>query len=514
MLINIFSLFASILLLLIIPARDLDASKVNSKEIQPIQENLIQIRVTYQDPNFLSPWRTKSPSTRVALGIYVGKQKILMPASHLLNQTFIEVRTNADPIPKQGNVVSIDYEADLALIEISKPGNLFRGMKVISLFGGHAVRENVKILSLDSNGEIISKTGQVGNLTMGHYPQGRIELPNLELLSNEKMAGMGEIVVSQKSDQIVGILHEFQSNQGQGKITPSPLIQHFLSEGEGLPYKGFFFRPLNDVNTSEYYGIHEEGKGILVAEVLLGSSADGILKTEDVIYKIGNFDIDGKGRFDHPKYGKIPFTYLIHAGLEFGYNLGKSIPMEVIRDKKVKKISFPLKPYPEIAIKIPHGSSRNIQPGYMISGGFVFLELSEFYLEEWGHNWRSTVDKKMLYLLDYHKYRKSVKDEKRIVYLSQILPDDANNGYHEIRQVRVVSLNGNRIDSLEDMFKRIQSLKPADMVHWILEDGMEFAIQKSELAEVDKRIQSNFKIPQLYMIPTINSKSDGVKVEK
>lgn len=485
-------------------------SKTESKKTNSHQ---VQVKVTFQEANFRTPWRSKNPSTRLSLGIYVGNNQILVPASIITNHTLIEVKSNEEVSAKTAKLIRLDYESDLAILEVKNPGNLFTGLDPVEFKANIITKTNVHIAHLDNSGETEILQGKIENLTMGLYPEARIELPFLELSSSENLRGMGELIL-RKDNTVVGMLNEFNKSSGKGRVIPSQIIYYFLKEHQSFAYKGFNYRPIIDKTTSTYYGMGKDDSGVLVTETFINSTADKILKPEDIILKIGDFTLDGKGRILHPKYGRISFLYLLQSGQEFGYTIGKSVPVQIIRDKKKLNLTLKLKVFPEEAILIPHGATRDETPAYFSFGGFIFIELSEFYMKEYGRNWRTNVDKKMLYLLDYHKFRKKDLDEKRIVYLMQVLPDDGNTGYHDIRQVRLNKFNGERVDSIEDLHNKFDKVPLTESVTLTLDDGIEIILSRSKIEKIDSRIQKNFQIPNLYQPSTKASKSHVEEVVK
>lgn len=461
----------------------------------------VQIRVTFQEPNFRTPWRSKNPSARLALGTYLGENRILVPGSSVAHHTLIEARSLEEVGSKTARLVRMDLESDLAILEVIDPGKLFHGMTAVVFPDEIATKLPVTVWTLGATGEAESMPAKIDSLALGLYPQGRVELPYLEFSSSEKIRGFGELVAS-KNGKVIGLVQEFLSTTGKGRIIPSQIISTFLKQNQSFAYKGFQYRPIQDATTARYYRLPQGSEGVLVADVFLHSTAYNQLLVEDVLLQVGDFPVDGKGRIAHPRFGKIPFVYLFHAGQEYGYTVGKKIPVKILRDGKIINLKLMLKPFPELTVRIPYGSPRNLTPGYLISGGIVFLELTEFYMQEYGRNWRNSIDKKMLYLLDFHKFRKDENESQRLVYLIQVLPDEGNTGYHDIRHVAVRECNGNPVADLANLHICVAETKPSMFVRFLLDDGAEVILQKSNLNAIDARIQKNFQIPQLYQPAT------------
>jgi hypothetical protein len=404
---------------------------------------------------------------------------------------------------RTAKIIKVDLESNLGLLEVIDPDSIFSKAKP-TVFSPNIISSiNAEVLNHEPNGESSVKHAKLGKVSMDIYSDGFVELPVIELSSNEKFYGNGELVFQKDQNFSIGILQSYDISKNNGKVIPGKIIHQFLNSKNTSPFKGFYFQTINNHVTQNYYGMGKNETGVLVADVILDSTAYGQLKTEDVITKVGSYTIDNQGQFVHPNYGKLPLSYLFSSGSDLGYSNGTKLPIQIIRNKKKQSVTVVLRSFPESAILIPFGTSFDYKPGYIILGGFVLTELTEFYLKEWGRNWRNSVDKKMLYLLDFHKFRKTKTDPKRIVFISQVLPDETNNGFHELRQNQVKKINGRIVNDLEQMYQEISNSKNLDWIVLELEDGTEIPISAKDLNSTNTRILKNFQIQNSYS-PSIN----------
>ncbi len=477
---------------------------ISSRDLYALEKKFrhqIQIKITYQDSDYRTPWRTKNPGVRFATGTYLGENRVLLPAYLLSNYTLIEGRSPEETSSISGLIRRIDHESDLAVLEFPNSGRLFNEFTPIDFPNTIVSRSSAEVFRIDPTGETIQGSCRMGNLLVGTYPEGRVELPYVEFSSSEKLAGNGEMIRS-KDGTIAGIVNEFSIQTGRGRLIPSEIIYRFLTSNSSFASKGFQFRPITDLATTSYYGIPEGRSGVIVTDIFLGGSADGILQIEDVILEVSGFPLDGKGRILHPKYGKVSFAYLLNDPHITKSSINDKMPLLVLRKGKILNLNLILKPFPEEVIFIPHGRDTSERPGYLVVAGLVFTELTEFYLKEFGREWRSNVDKKMLYLLDYHKYREKSDSPNRAVYLIQVLPDEGNNGYQDIRGKRVLTLNGDPIKDLKDLYKRTKNLleSPNKNSDWILvlEDGTLICFSKERILSMQKKILETYGIPNFY----------------
>ncbi|TGK59431.1 serine protease [Leptospira wolffii] len=464
---------------------------VISKSEEEFKKSIVQVKISYQEPDYFNPWKKKNPRVRRGVGIVVPGERILLPAHLLAYSTLVEVKKFSSYAETKAIISKIDSETDLALLKVEEEG-FYKDLTPLEFHSSISYPKQVSIYQLDNSGSIQSSSGSLISLDLDQYPQGLVELPVLDVNSAETLNGNGEVLL--ENGNVTGILFEFSGDKNSGRAIPSFLIQKFLGKfGKSeIAFKGFRYRPVTDQATKNFYGITEKDRGIVVAEVLPGSSADGVLQPGDVILEFGGKKIDSKGYFEHPKYGKQVLSYIAHSGDEFGYQIGKEIPVSILRDKKPLEIKLPLKPFPYSAIRIPH-RNPGLKTDYYFNGGFLFVELSEGYLLEWGKDWRSKVDRKLLYLYDYNKFSSPGKEGK-IVILSQVIPDESNNGYHEVGGRIVESVNGKPIRSVKDIAKQVKE-SGTRFVEVRLDDGTDVVLDKENLSSANKRIQTEYRIP-------------------
>ncbi len=469
------------------------------------KNTVVQVKITTQSPNFLFPWQPKKPQTAGAVGVVIANKRILVFTSLIDYYTSIEVKKFSSYTSVPAKVIKMDYESNLSVLEVDDP-EFFKDLVPIQFETKIDPFKAVSILQLDNSGSIQNSKGRLTGIDMENYPMGYTELPYLHVNSNEKLDGNGELILDK--DKAIGVLYRFTSSKNSGRAIPSFIINTFIKQkfektkGTVFPFKGFRFRPIPDETTKEYFGLDKKSDGVLVAEVLPYSSADNYLQLNDIILEYGGMKIDSQGYFKHPVYGKQYISFLAHCGEEFGFKMGSKIPAKILRNKKEEMISMPLKAFPYKAVKIPYMNNEGKEPEYLIKGGFIFAELSEFLMKEFGSSWRSRIDKKVLYLNDYFRMNKK-GETGRYVLVVQVLPDDSNNGYHSMSFEIIRTINGRPLKSIRELDAALQDniALPESVngkfISLQTENGSEIVLDKSNLKEIDERIQKKFGIERL-----------------
>jgi hypothetical protein len=470
----------------------------NTVSEKSFKNNIVQVKITSHNPNYLSPWKFKKPVSTEAVGVVVSKNRILVFTNTINHYSHIEVKKFSSYNTVSAIPVKTDFESNLSLLEIKdkdKASNFFSDLSPILFEDKLASPANLSIIQLDNAGTIQEAKARVTAVDMEKYPQGYTDLPYLNIISDEKHKGNGEVLI--QTNRAIGLLYNYQARKNIGKAIPGFLINVFLKDdvnNQSSPFThlGVVYRPMIDEVTKEYFGLPQDKNGVLIADIIPGSSADGVLKVNDVVVSIGKKKIDSKGYFKHPLYDKQSMVYLSNCGFEFGYVKGSKIPVKIIRDKKVQTVYLTLKTFPYSALKIPYKNDMGRKPYYLIKGGFIFVELSGNMLEEWGLRWRNSVNKKLLYLYDFHKHNE-VADNSRYVIMTQVLPDQSNNGYHNISMKIVKSVNGVDISSVPDLDQKIES--SSDKFIKIELDGeVDVLLDKTKLPSIDTAIGKKFRL--------------------
>ena len=470
----------------------------NSIDEKNFKKSIVQVKITSHNPNYLSPWKFKKPVSTEAVGVVVSNNRILVFTNVINHYSHIEVKKFSSYNTVSAIPVKTDFESNLSLLEIKdqdKVPNFFNDLSPISFEDKLVSPASLSIIQLDNAGTIQEAKARITAVDMEKYPQGYTDLPYLNIISDEKHKGNGEVLV--QANNVVGLLYNYQARKNIGKAIPGFLINIFLKDSvqnQSSPFANFgiIYRPMIDEVTKEYFGLPKDKNGVLIADVIPGSSGYGVLKVNDVIVSVGKKKIDSKGYFKHPLYDKQSMAYLSNCGLEFGYVKGSKLPVKIIRDKKVQTVYLTLKTFPYSALKIPYKNDMGRKPYYLIKGGFIFVELSGNMLEEWGLQWRNSVNKKLLYLYDFHKYNE-MGDNSRYVIMTQVLPDQSNNGYHNISMKIVKSVNGVDISSVPDLAQKIEDSQDK-FIKIELDGEVDILLDKTKLPTIDATIGKKFRL--------------------
>ncbi|MFB0554116.1 MAG: PDZ domain-containing protein, partial [Phycisphaerae bacterium] len=197
------------------------------------------------------------------------------------------------------------------------------------------------------------------------------------------------------------------------------------------------------------------------------------------------------GRFMHPKYEWLSFEHLITSK-----TVGETVQFELWRDGKTIEVQADVKNFKASEMLVPY-HEYDLQPEYIVTGGFILQKLTREYLMGLGEDWAGRVSPHL-----YHYYRdlafKPAPERRDIVVLSYVLPANINIGYMDLGQIVVKKFNGMTIRSIADILTA-QKLNPEsgyDVIEFELDNPV-VVVPRRQLPTADTFIHNNYGISKL-----------------
>lgn len=121
------------------------------------------------------------------------------------------------------------------------------------------------------------------------------------------------------------------------------------------------------------------------------------------------------------------------------------------------------------------------------------------YLKESGDQYRENSDKKLLYL--YESFNKKIHPEKnRLVFISRVFPDPANQGFHDFQDQILESVNNKTVRSLPDL-KKILNENQDEYIVFRFSGNRIAAFSREQLQSLNSKILSNYNLDKLDNLP-------------
>jgi len=471
-------------LLILLPFILFSAPFHDEKKIQKISSSVVKIFTVSVKPNYYQPWQMRSQKFSTGSGVIINDHLILTAAHVVSNGVYLEVKKSSNPKKFICHVKWISHEADLALLEVEDK-SFFEGTSALKLGKMPHRQDGVAVYGYPQGGNEISITqGIISRIEQNAYVHSDFDLLTLQIDAAINPGNSGGPVFDEKG-QIVGIaMQSLSTADNIGYLVPTPIIKHFLDDIKdgkysGFPDDGLYIQGMENPNLKKYYGMKDR-TGVVITQVIKGSSTDGYLKKDDVLLAIDGVKVSDDATIIVPGNGRVDANYLIRL-----HHIGESFEATILREGKEKKINIPLKPLVDL---IPFEHEQ--RPQYFIFGGMVFMPLSKNYLYEWGRAW---VQKAPIHFVDVVKnanYPTAKREE--IVFLQSILADRENAGY-ELSHAVVEAVNGVKIKNFKTLVKTIQESKKEE-IKITLQGGSILILNKEKALEANKRLLKRYRI--------------------
>lgn len=461
-----------------------------------VEFSVVRVSSTNQPFDLIRPWGKKPPLSRRGLGAVLPKGRVLVTAELIQNFNYIELEKAESGERMSATVLTVDHEANLALLQPTDP-KFLAGLKPMELISDAKVGDKLSILQLESNDSLMTTSGPITTIEVARYQldDASFLLYRLNLSLQFKESSFTAPVL--KDGKLAGMLLRYAPQNQTADVIPAPVIQHFLKDFEddnyqGFPRAGFLFSPTRDPQLRHYAKMPPGNGGIFITEVADGSpAAKAGLQAGDVLLGVGDTNIDQDGNYNEPLYGRITISHL----LSVRHQVGDKLPFRILRDGKPMTLEVTLAKKDLTAYGVqPYMFDR--APRYYILGGLILQELTRQHLKEWGNDWKKAAPPRLV-MYDQMQSALLKGDRKHVVYLSQVLPTSATVGYTELNFLVVSAINGVKINSLADVPAAVAASTNGFHKIEFEDHPKEIYLDAAQTAAVDEQVKKTYRLPSL-----------------
>lgn len=445
----------SLLLLLSLPALADETATQHT-----LENSIVKIYVTSKSQNSYSPWNADNFASSGS-GFIIADNRILTNAHVVADHIFVEIQRDGTPKRYQVTVEFVSHEMDIAVLKV-KDETFFAKSKPLALGELPDIHQEIMVHGFPIGGDTLSTTrGIVSRIEYMPYVHSGLSYQVIQIdaainpgnsggpaIINGKVAGM----VMQKSNE---------SAENIGYIIPTVMINRFLADVADGKYDGFPAFSMETQNLlspslKQKHQLTDDQSGVLISKVCANTSAEKVLKENDVITHINSRKIDDDGTTALTARKTINFLHYLDL-----HQIGDTLNLDIVRDGKPQQIKLPLDKADE------SNYTYDKEPRYIIYGGFVFVATETYE----GCQTREDYDE-----------RKD-KDKKDDISVTQVLAASSNLGFHDLPSLGVEKLNGERFNTFEEFYQRLRATTEPFV---ILEDyaGYEVAIDR-QLADTE-----------------------------
>ncbi|QPM68079.1 S1C family serine protease [Atribacter laminatus] len=454
-----------------------------------ISDTIVKVYAVSDPPDYLNPWNMMGPSSVTGSGAIIEGNRILTNAHVVSDLTFLQVRRYGDTQRYPARLLAISHQCDLALITVDDP-SFFQNIDPLPIGDLPATNQEVLVYGFPMGGDTLSITkGVVSRIEHQPYVHSSIALlaGQIDAAINPGNSG-GPVIVDGK---IVGVVMQgIPSSQNIGYMVPAPIIKHFfedLSDGklDGFPNLGVYMQYMENPDIREKYTMPANITGILVNQVIPGSSADGIIQPEDVILSIDDSLIANDGTVEFRAKERTNLAYIVQK-----HQIGDDLNLKILRNGEIQSLSVNLSSSYEKNWLIPYEQYETL-PTYYIYGGLVFSPLSVNLFNIWGSNWFNNAPKELVALLANNI---PTVEEEQVIILLRVLPASVNDGYQNYAPWIVKKVNSKEILNMEELQQAIENDEGNSFVILENNSNQQIVLNREKVKQANPQILATYKI--------------------
>jgi S1-C subfamily serine protease len=459
---------------------------------------VVRVFATSQDPDFDSPWQSRSPQTSTGSGVVIGPGEILTGAHVVANATFLQVQKPSQPDKAIARVKAVSHDCDLALLEVVQPADFLADITPAELGELPRLRDEVAVVGYPVGGEEISITeGVVSRIEVQRYSHSQRSMLAVTVDAAINAGNSGGPVFG--DGKVVGIA--FQKLTGVdniGEMVPPPIIRWFLdgvARGRSLsvPALGLSTQNLENPQLRKRLGVGKSTSGVAIVQVEFGGSADGILRERDVITHIAGMAIANNGTVQYRSQHRTRFDVAV-----VGSYVDDKMALRIMRAGSAMSLELTLRPWSPLVPRATYDQA----PAYFVYGGLVFQTLTRDFLNTWA-KWWNKAPKEFLY---YYYMGRRQPGRREIVILTQVLADEVNVGFSHLYNEAVATVNGTAPRDMNHFVELVSV--PSGVIEIVTTSGGIIIFDAAEVRAATPRILSRYRIPEVlaaHLMPRTDS---------
>lgn len=463
----------------------------NSTQGAGVRDSVVRVTSNARFPHPTKPWTKREAVANAGSGVVIDGNRILTCAHVVAYATRIQVRGEDDTEAVNARLKAVDFGHDLALLEVEEPA-FFEKHKPLRRGKGYPSQElAVEAYGYPEGGQNLAVTRGIISRIEASDPSEGIWI-QVDAAINPGSSG-GPIVFF---GQLLGLIRA-RGNPDQaenvGMVVALPQIEAFLLDAEDgvideRPRVGFHTQAIDNPAARERLGIGKEIKGVMISCLDVNGPHD-FLKPDDVLTKVGDYDLDNEGMVRLDRGFRAPFesVFTMQPGSV------KSLGVEIIRDKAKQKVEVPLTRGGRLFPSFDGQKARS----YLVYGPLVFSkaysDLRQFAL-------RARADLMGMHTpLSSRLLDSAALGEELVIITSPLLPHEINRGYvPEDAFGRVVEeIDGVRIKNFAHLVETLRDgTSPYVCIRTAEHPPLQLVYRRDQIREATDRVLEENDIPK------------------
>ena len=245
--------------------------------------------------------------------------------------------------------------------------------------------------------------------------------------------------------------------------------------------------PLQNPAYRRYLRLPENDLGARVDGLLPIVTTEKLIQADDVLLRVGKYDVASDCTVLY-EGNRVSASAALQTAQR-----GESLPLKVWRQGKEADFSLPMNVF---GGDRSVGNQYDVLPRYFVYAGLVFTPLSLDYLKTLGQGWRDAANAELIYELYYRRSEASDSWRSEAVVLASTLAHPVNANFKISHHALVDTINGVRIDKLEDVVRAFES---ATNTHHVIEFVPNHAfetLKRTDAEAAQEEILKTYGVPR------------------
>jgi hypothetical protein len=281
------------------------------------------------------------------------------------------VTVYGSPKKYPAKVEFIAHDSDLAILSVEDFSD-FESFPVFEFGDVPALESQVRVIGYPVGGDRLSVTrGVVSRIDFQPYSHSRADshlVVQIDAAINPGNSG-GPVV---QDDKVVGVAFQgLRQADNTGYIIPTPVVRRFLKDIEDGKYDhyadlGIGEFPLHNPAMRKALGLPNDGKGVLIRNVVPTSSSDGFLQPGDVLLELDGKSVDSAGMITIDGEN-VNLNEVVERKFA-----GDKVAVRFLRDGAINDVDITLRP---LGWSRMYAIEYEKKPRYLVFAGLVFQPL-------------------------------------------------------------------------------------------------------------------------------------------
>ncbi len=463
-------------------------SLASAQKPAELYDSVVKIETATQSYDYRTPWNTGRFSGGTGTGFIIGENQILTNAHVVSDARRLLVTRRGSSQKYPARVLHVAHDCDLALLAV-EDFSAFSQLPKLKIGDIPKLESEVSAIGYPTGGERLSVTrGVVSRIDFNSYSHSQVDshlIIQIDAAINPGNSG-GPVL---QDGKVIGVAFQGRTDADNvGYIIPTPVVKRFLKDIEDGVYHqyvdlGINTFPLFNPAMRRAFNLKDDGKGVLVSNVIIQGPCDGVLKKNDILLTIDDSPIDSAGNI------KIAGEFLdMNEVVERKFS-GDQVTFTLIRDGKKMNATATLKPTPASRI---YAIRYESQPRYTFYGGLVFQPLTyNLYVS---HQFKN---RRLRQLYNEYVSEGLFVDREDLVVLTRVESDRLTTHMGAFRGQVVDTINDIKIKNLRQAHEILNAPNPPEF-HKILFSGntLPLIVPSAEATAAGERIMRQVGITQ------------------